>query len=68
MKIKILTYPEKTKEEIADGEKQGYMIFSYPGSTRTEAIKKVREKLRKMGWEEKALLTGISQFKILEEK
>jgi len=60
MKIVIETYSET--DEV------NKIRFDYPNKTRTDAIKKVREKLRKMGWEEVVELTGISQFKIIGEK
>lgn len=68
MKIKIMFYPEKTKEQIAKGEKQSSMTFVHPKKTRTELTRFACEKLRKMGREEKTELTGINQFKILPEE
>ena len=44
------------------------MAFEYKVKTFAEAKKKLREHLRKAGWVEVAELTGISQFKIMEEK
>ena len=68
MEIKIMFYPEKTEEELSRGEKQSLMMFTHHKKTRTELIKLAREKMRKMGWEEVRELTGISQYKITEQK
>ena len=52
MKIKIQTF-------------SGYMYSKEYSGTYEVAKKKLRQSLRKSGWEEVVELTGISQYKII---
>ena len=69
MRVKILTYPERTKEELDEGIKQPMMTSrDYPGKTYEEVKKIMRKEMESAGWTEVAEVTGISQFKIIPEE